>query len=409
MGSNGKGTGIWGAGNGGREQGIWGGRRQTAELPGGGSSRQKVGPGGAGGGAGMARRGPRGGDPVSLWNFTPSPGWSRAEALALKQSLVKFGVGRWQEILQSGVLPGKTIQQMNCQTQRLLGQQSLAAYTGLRVDIDRIRADNVARCNVERKNGLLINSGPNPTPAMRRRWQAEAQAKYGLLEQQVAEACEALETLAAELAAARGQGGRPDAGALGGGAETLLTVDAESLSDQDRGKLVQMLQAYVNSLQDLVRGLGKAEDASAPRGLGCGASNAGGCTTKSAKTTEPTESAHPKQGTVGKRLRPAGDGDAQRQKSARPAPAKAVLGQVQDLEAGARMRPVAGAQRHGAGKSGEIAAKLPPAEGGDISTFKKDQLQQIVDMGFSKATARKALEKHGYDVEAAVHWIVVNM
>jgi NACalpha-BTF3-like transcription factor len=29
-------------------------------------------------------------------------------------------------------------------------------------------------------------------------------------------------------------------------------------------------------------------------------------------------------------------------------------------------------------------------------------------MGFPKAKARKALEKNGYDVEAAVHWIVVN-
>ena len=76
------------------------------------------------------------------------------------------------------------------------------------------------------------------------------------------------------------------------------------------------------------------------------------------------------------------------------------------------MGPVAEeAQRPGAGKSGETAAtKLPPtAEGGDMSTFKEGQLQQIIAMGFSKATARKALEKHGYDVEAAVHWIVVNM
>ena len=34
-----------------------------------------------------------------------------------------------------------------------------AAYTGLQVDIDRIRADNAARTDVERKSGLIIWSG----------------------------------------------------------------------------------------------------------------------------------------------------------------------------------------------------------------------------------------------------------
>ena len=34
---------------------------------------------------------------------------------------------------ESGLLPGKMVQQLNGQTQRLLGQQSLAAYTGLKV------------------------------------------------------------------------------------------------------------------------------------------------------------------------------------------------------------------------------------------------------------------------------------
>ena len=34
-----------------------------------------------------------------------------------------------------------------------------AAYTGLRVDIDRVRQDNDARDDVERKAGLIIWSG----------------------------------------------------------------------------------------------------------------------------------------------------------------------------------------------------------------------------------------------------------
>lgn len=72
---------------------------------------------------------------------------------------MKYGIGRWVQILETGLLPGKLIQQLNGQTQRLLGQQSLAAYTGLRVDIDRVRADNEARVDAPRKSGLIINTG----------------------------------------------------------------------------------------------------------------------------------------------------------------------------------------------------------------------------------------------------------
>ena len=93
------------------------------------------------------------------WNFTPAPGWTKEEAQILKLCLMKQGIGRWVQILETGLLPGKLIQQLNGQTQRLLGQQSLAAYTGLQVDIDAIRADNDKLVDAERKNGLVINSG----------------------------------------------------------------------------------------------------------------------------------------------------------------------------------------------------------------------------------------------------------
>jgi hypothetical protein len=72
---------------------------------------------------------------------------------------MKYGVGKWVQILDTGLLPGKLIQQLNGQTQRLLGQQSLAAYTGLRVDIDRIRQDNEAKVDAQRKSGLIIYNG----------------------------------------------------------------------------------------------------------------------------------------------------------------------------------------------------------------------------------------------------------
>ena len=72
---------------------------------------------------------------------------------------MSVGVGKWVQILDLGLLSGKMIQQLNGQTQRLLGQQSLAAYTGLKVDIDRVRADNEARTDAPRKAGLIINTG----------------------------------------------------------------------------------------------------------------------------------------------------------------------------------------------------------------------------------------------------------
>lgn len=71
--------------------------------------------------------------PSRSWNFTPAPGWTKEEAHTLKLCLMRHGVGRWVQILETGLLPGKLIQQLNGQTQRLLGQQSLAAYTGLQV------------------------------------------------------------------------------------------------------------------------------------------------------------------------------------------------------------------------------------------------------------------------------------
>ena len=355
---------------------------------------------GAGGGgrgmAGPARRGPRVGDAVSLWNFTPSPGFTQAEALVLKHSLAKFGVGRWQEILQSGVLPGKTIQQMNCQTQRLLGQQSLAAYTGLRVDIDRIRADNAARTDAERKNGLVINSGPTATPAVRRKWQAEARGKYGLSPEQVAGAEAALEGLLAGMAAGRGAGGGLDGGTAAGAAETILSVDPEGLSDLERGKLVLMLQAYVDSLNQLVRGLGATGGGPPPPPAAAEAEvqapaqgRASAETARKGASGSGEES--PRDEGKGKRRRQAGDRGAQKEKSARVA--------------GVEASPGAGG---GGGTAGKEAPTAAAASGDNVDAFKKGQLQQIVAMGFPKATARKALEKHGYDVEAAVHWIVVN-
>jgi hypothetical protein len=64
-------------------------------------------------------------DSPSLWNGTLSPGWTREEIQILRLAIMKFGVGSWSKIIASGCLPGKNRAQLNLQTQRLMGQQSL--------------------------------------------------------------------------------------------------------------------------------------------------------------------------------------------------------------------------------------------------------------------------------------------
>ncbi len=56
------------------------------------------------------------------------------------------------------MLPTKSIQQCYLQTQRLMGQQSLAEFMGLSVDIDRIAIDHKGRQGI-RKCGFLVNQG----------------------------------------------------------------------------------------------------------------------------------------------------------------------------------------------------------------------------------------------------------
>jgi hypothetical protein len=93
---------------------------------------------------------------------------------------MKYGVGQWQQIQATGLLPGKMAQQLNGQTQRLLGQQSLAPFTGLRVAVDAVRRDNAQRrggADVQCKSGLIVWSGPNPTREMKAAWQDESKAK----------------------------------------------------------------------------------------------------------------------------------------------------------------------------------------------------------------------------------------
>ena len=92
----------------------------------------------------------------SRWNYSLQPGWTKQETLILKYALQVYGIGRWKQIEQAKVLPSKMIQQMYLQTQRMLGQQSLAEFMQLRLDIDAIAEKNKNTIGV-RKMGFLVN------------------------------------------------------------------------------------------------------------------------------------------------------------------------------------------------------------------------------------------------------------
>ena len=118
--------------------------------------------------------------PGYRWNFTPSPGWTVEESATLRLLLMDIGIGRWVQILGTGLLPGKLIQQLYGATQRLLGQQSLAAFTGLCLDVDRIRAENEARADAPRKSGLIIYDGREWWTGLALGWQAVNEAPVSM-------------------------------------------------------------------------------------------------------------------------------------------------------------------------------------------------------------------------------------
>ena len=196
--------------------------------------------------------GPKIGDARSLWNFTPSPGWTKDECATLRLCLMKFGIGRWVQIVDSGVLPGKQIQQLNGQTQRLLGQQSLAEYTGMHVDVDRIREDNNEKTGPDsyRKNGLITNTGGKLKKEAMQALRAENKAKYGLSETEIAEIVLPDPPSKKKLGADAYMGKNHNKGGVAGltrekrkRTADVLTVDVDALARPAKMALLKALRA----------------------------------------------------------------------------------------------------------------------------------------------------------------------
>jgi len=161
--------------------------------------------------------------------------------------LKKFGVGRWVQIVDSGALPGKQIQQLNGQTQRLLGKQSLAEYTGLNLDVLAVKQANDALTgeDVVRKNGLITNQGGKMSKEELKAKREENVRLYGLTPEQI-EAIEVPKPVRdAGLGAAAYMGKNHNKGGVNGGLgpmKRVVNVDEVKVGELNEEEKVEVLK-----------------------------------------------------------------------------------------------------------------------------------------------------------------------
>ena len=351
--------------------------------------------------------GPKIGDARSLWNFTPSPGWTREEAHALRLCLQKFGVGKWVQIVDSGVLPGKQIQQLNGQTQRLLGQQSLAEFTGMRVDIDAIRADNDAKQgpDIYRKAGLITNTGGRLGKDALKALREANLKKYGLSQVQI-DAIELPQApRAMKLGADAYMGKNHNKGGIAGVKRSIkrkreadvLTVDVDALPRPVKLLLLAALRKRLIQLRDADAVTGGVE-ASPPAAAADDAAEEKKKRVLKEKQNAATEES---------------EGGAAKVANKKGGATTAGTGKKSTSSAEKKRSPKAPAAakkgRSGGGKMEEENAAPPAAKSRRASAgVDNDAVQQLVAMGFSARHAKEAVLETGGDVMESVNWLVAN-
>jgi hypothetical protein len=83
------------------------------------------------------------------------------------------------------VLPGKSVAQLNLQTQRLLGQQATGEFMGLHLYCSRVGQKNATNLTAARKNGCIINEGAKLSIEETHKRKEENRRVYGLSQAQV--------------------------------------------------------------------------------------------------------------------------------------------------------------------------------------------------------------------------------
>ena len=64
-----------------------------------------------------------------------------------------------------------------------MGQQSLAGFLGLHVDVDQVFQDNMRKKGLRKSEGVLINQGDKLRPEEKNKLTEENQENYGLSEE----------------------------------------------------------------------------------------------------------------------------------------------------------------------------------------------------------------------------------
>ena len=276
--------------------------------------------------------------------------------MALRACLKKFGIGKWVQIVDSGVLPGKQLQQLNGQDAASWGNSRWRSTRGCDWTSIGFEVDNDALTDVTRKNGLITNQGgirsKEALSALRRR--GKSLKKYGLSEEEV----QALELpappRAAALGAQRYMGNANNA--VAGDVETTVAVKGDAAAAAGRGARTRHRRS---GMSKALRS--RVEDRRARR-----------------------------QG---------GRHDERRAKT----PAKGV-----------RATPAKRTPKAKTAARGKKKAK-PGDDSGDDGAYETiavvesgGSLESLMKMGFSKKHCMDALDTCGGDVEESVEWLMTN-
>jgi hypothetical protein len=294
--------------------------------------------------------------------------------------LKKFGVGRWVQIVDSGALPGKQIQQLNGQTQRLLGKQSLAEYTGLNLDVLAVKQANDALTgeDVVRKNGLITNQGGKMSKEELKAKREENVRLYGLTPEQI-EAIEVPKPVRdAGLGAAAYMGKNHNKGGVNGGLgpmKRVVNVDEVKVGELNEEEKVEVLKQLRKRLLAVRMANTTSEN-----------SKEGKLQTTTTTTNEENANVTVKDVT-----------------NVVANEAKKTAGVAAGKRAAVAKKPAAKKT-----KKSRKSKNDDDDDDADNSPSAEGPVEMLVNMGFTKKMAKDAIRETGGDISAATEWLFAN-
>lgn len=292
----------------------------------------------------------------------------------------KFGVGRWVQIVDSGALPGKQIQQLNGQTQRLLGKQSLAEYTGLNLDVLAVKQANDALTgeDVVRKNGLITNQGGKMSKEELKAKREENVRLYGLTPEQI-EAIEVPKPVRdAGLGAAAYMGKNHNKGGVNGGLgpmKRVVNVDEVKVGELNEEEKVEVLKQLRKRLLAVRMANTTSEN-----------SKEGKLQTTATTTNEENANVTVKDVT-----------------NVVANEAKKTAGVAAGKRAAVAKKPAAKKT-----KKSRKSKNDDDDDDDDNSPSAEGPVEMLVNMGFTKKMAKDAIRETGGDISAATEWLFAN-